>query len=268
MTEYVGTYQEGIDRARASGIIKRNFRTTDGFAHDKRITDNNSRLLGPTAEKILRAWPASKSPRILEIGPGVGPAVSTMSILRPDATIHTAGGLTLINPYWRFNKDFLLGEAENTVAATLHKRLSGLPESHQQSCYSPDELMQIQQEFGIRIFDVLEQPYIHYQCGDQFPEYSSAKGPYDFIFEQCGPNWHRGGDSKVHDATYKLLSPEGILCMNSGSPVEEAVDGVRQAIVVRIGKFTLTINPENFLYQPQASIDELLTQLASEQKAA
>lgn len=244
----IGRYQDGVTKAKEAGNIKMNFSTSDNYSHSIGITPFNSRGLTAVAKKILQAWPDPKPKKVLEIGPGCMAAASAISLLVPEAKIHTAGGLTPANPYWRFSEDILFGDGSRiTVADTVKDKLIKIsaPESDK-TFHSPDDLMAIQQKYGIKIFDVLEKPYIELQCVDQFPDYCSLqKGDYDFVYENCGPNWHLKTEELAW-ASYNLVSPGGILCMNSVSPLDR-YNELEAPFVIQLESWNLTVNKDNFL---------------------
>jgi hypothetical protein len=188
----------------------------------------------------------------LELGPGAGFGAAAMSLLAPQAKIHTAGGRSPINPYWKFEKKLLLGKQKRDNLKELVDDLSGhTPQTSPHLRYSLDDLMEITKKTGVRIFEIIDSPFIEYQSTHEFPDHCELEGTYDFIYDGWGPNWY-ASDNHVSDATYKLLSPKGILCMNSGSPLDVMDDQVHTAFAIPMGDpiiadHTLTVNQDSFL---------------------
>lgn len=254
VTEIHSSYQDGIKEAISKGYINvPKVRKSDTFSHLVGIDKFNSRFLHPIAKKILQAWPSSDPPkRILELGPGAGMGAATMSLLAPQTTIHTAGGRSPINPYWKFEKKLLLGKQKRDNLKEVIDELSeNASEVSPRIRYSLDELKEISQETGVKIFEIIDSPFIEYQSIHEFPDQCELEGTYDFIYDGWGPNWY-ASDNHVAEATYKLLSPNGILCMNSGSPLDEIDNQVHSGFSIPMGDpviadHTLTVNRGSFL---------------------
>jgi hypothetical protein len=178
-----------------------------GYGHEHALTPWNSRLLRPLAVKILKRFDGISE--ILKFGAGSGPASALMSYLAPNAKITTAGGLSPINPYLRYLKPLLEwngneARAANTLARNMRYALSaaGLSNKFQELRTSPefvselDVLLQLQREFGLRIFEALDhdKPFIHEQIVDTYPfgTHPLEPGKFDFIYDRQGPHWHTG----------------------------------------------------------------------------
>ncbi|MFA5793165.1 MAG: hypothetical protein WC897_04850 [Candidatus Gracilibacteria bacterium] len=104
----IENYLSGIDRAKREGFIHGESAGDESdFDHIRHgLNNTNSRRLHPCIERVLLAWPGAK-PNFLELGPGSGVAVSQVSLLAPNANIHTAMSSTAINPYWRFSEEII-----------------------------------------------------------------------------------------------------------------------------------------------------------------
>lgn len=235
------SYRQGVERAKAEKNIQQWFRTTDGFSHQQGLSNNNTRVLNPAASMLLQAWPG-KPPAIIELGPGSGMAASGMHMVSPDSVIHTAGGLTPINPFWRFSQDIAF--RENDISEKVRELMAAVNvKGSLNTTFDADELMRIQREYGVQIFDVLEQPYIHHQWVDDFPKYCTVEsGAYDFVYETCGPNWHTQ-DEEIRQRTFDLLSPTGIVCGNGCLEFSDMED----ILTIKLGNHTFSMKPDNFL---------------------
>ncbi|MCK9186615.1 hypothetical protein M0P48_04220 [Candidatus Gracilibacteria bacterium] len=235
------SYWEGVEKARAQGLIegepgKRFKRLYELYSHKSGLNDCNSRVLNPIISKLLRALSVKNDAlRILEMGPGAGVAVSQMRHIINDAVIHTMAGATPINPYWQFAEGILDDVTDSyfgDVAAALYRYLSRKKiessGSFDMSKLTPDNIMFLQTQLERRVFDVVELPYVDYQwCGDFPDENPLKKKSYDFIYENCGPNYHIGGKTNidVRGRTMELLAEGGMAVLLDVPMKEYNLDG-------------------------------------------
>lgn len=235
----IESYTSGIERAVAEGHIDMVAPNDDGsfdrFSHISLLTDKNTRKLDPTMSKLLQAWPGSR-PKFLELGPGAGVATSAASIIAPNGQIHTAAGLTPINPYWRFHNKIAFGEEKDAITIIQRRFPKEQP--------NLDKLRQRQETTRVKIFNILEVPYIHAQHVGPFQTFEGKPGDYNLVYESCGPNWHTQSED-VLEATLQLIGEEGILSMNS-TPIM-AINRTDIPYIVHMGMHTLLISRGSFL---------------------
>lgn len=239
------TYEQGIEEATARGFIEGEEVRREHYSHRRAVTEYNTRFLVPIAAEILRLWPHKRSLKVLELGPGAGTAVSEISRVLPDATIHTCG-LTAINPYLRWQGRFAgqrrFCNAVQEIYNALERPLNAYDPPPR---YMPDDFLKVQREGRLQIFELLRCPFIDRQWLGYFPDAHRLDERYDFIYDVCGPNF-QGQSERLTRATYELLSPDGVICLNSSSMMIEMTRG--KAAHMYVQGYTLIANPGNFLF--------------------
>ncbi|MEK7524309.1 MAG: hypothetical protein AAB588_04750 [Patescibacteria group bacterium] len=267
MTELIGKYWEGVERAKAEGIIYQPGNPDDPYSHRKGISPCNSRKIPPDVYSLMGLWPSPGPRKILEVGPGAGAAVSQLSHLFPHAVIHTAGGRTAINPYLKFSRDVFVSDFTSSVHCAIMQKLSEIldaaPEIDslvQKLVFEfGDEvrstmefLLELQEQYRIHIFDEVADPYIHLQHVSSWYPHGSPpleEGTYDLIYERMGVH-HHVGSNELFRATYRLLSPQGMMLMNSSG---DFPDGEKPPLELTMGDNMCTVNAQNPLYIPLKS---------------
>ncbi len=215
-------YSQGIYEAQRRGLIERQrAQIADHFNHEFRgMTICNSRFLSPLARLALSMHNGVE--RILELGPGTGVAAAHMHYLRPEAEIHTAWGSSPINPYLIFKEEFFAdppNDQHATIFAELKRRYPD--EFDCPKAESPEsESITMDRLIKLRVFDELSEdsPFINRQIVSNVlnDELSQPKGPYDFIYEKCGPLFYSGyfGNDRLFDYLHEQLSPIGIMVVD------------------------------------------------------
>ena len=199
-TRFADRYRAGIARAAEGGLITHSGAgEDDDHAHlsstgPLTLRYTNSRGLTDRARIALARTPDAA--RILELGPGVGVALATISRLRPGARIDTLA-LTPIDPWQRLRFDGIFAYLE---AGTPHAVL----------------------------FEDMNLPFVRHQwIGTLDTTLDLIDGPYDLIFDCLGPVFYNFNEKSP---TYDRVPPprlvEGLvrLLARGGQLIVEAPD--------------------------------------------
>lgn len=215
--DYYKDIEAARDERRISGGPKE-----DLHSHFKGLHHNNTRPLSLVGEQLFRiiiSIPRQREARIMELGPGAGIACTNMSKiaeeLREEIVIDTIG-LTPIAPRFRLllgyrQLDNLAVEADDEEIKRLYKE--GTDKLHALSL----ELAFALHSRGVKVFDVLEKPFIRHQHIGDFGEVV-VQDKYDFIYEESGAFWQiiNNNSRQAFDKAIALLDENGIFYFNGG----------------------------------------------------
>ncbi len=238
-------YSDGIDRGIKEGLIEGYEKWNDSYNHLEDFNSGNSRTVPNVLRKLLRAWPGNGEIDILELGPGSGVGLSGVSHLLPKATLNSACGLTPINPWLRFHKDFALSREKN-VRAKLYTDGASMD-------FNVQQLMEWQEKTGYEIFEVLDEPYIHHQSVKHMKNWEPSV-QHDLVYDQFGPNWQTHYFDDLQK-TWKSAKPDGILFIHDLEEIkflqsfEGRVDEIekRAYVIPQINKDFLIVPFSSFL---------------------
>ena len=173
MTLTLAAYREGIERAKAAGIIVVHQELEDKYSHVEpspvnkvpTIWSNNCRSLDDVTNTVLNSMRDVNDLQALELGTGVGKAISDVARIRPDSRI-TAVSLTPVNPYWSVELD-INGIKQKFVEA-VSKRLIREKYFVKEMIYLIDRvpfefLLRAQRGGILEAFKTVEEPYVQEQ---------------------------------------------------------------------------------------------------------